>query len=103
MGDIVNSVTIESIIDKLDNIKIIDIRDNYIYNIGNIQNSINIPMNFLIMNPENYLSKYDTYYIYCNMGINSKKACEILSHMGYKVINIIGGYNEYKMLNNRFQ
>lgn len=98
MGDKVNNVDVSSIIDKLDKIKIIDIRDNYLYRMGNIPYSINIPMNFLTMNPENYLNKYDTYYIYCNMGINSKRVCEILTNMGYNVINIIGGYNAYKLI-----
>lgn len=91
-------IRIENIIDNLNNIKIIDIRDNYLFNLGAIPNSKNIPMNFLVMNPSNYLNSDDTYYIYCNRGINSKKTCEILSSLGYNVINIIGGYLEYERL-----
>ena len=102
MGEFMNNVRIESIIDKLDRLNIIDIRDGYLYNMGNIPNSKNIPMNFLTMNPSNYLNTNDVYYIYCNSGINSKKTCEILSSMGYNVVNIIGGYNEYKLLMNRY-
>ena len=78
-----------------DNMNLIDIRDNYLFNLGNIPNSKNIPMNFLIMNPDNYLNREDTYYIYCNRGISSKKTCEMLSSLGYHVVNIIGGYEEY--------
>ena len=91
-------IRIESIINDLKYLNIIDIRDNYLYNIGHIENSKNIPMNFLIMNPSNYLDKNETYYIYCNQGINSKKTCEVLFNLGYNVINIIGGYAEYKNL-----
>ena len=76
-------------------VNIIDIRDNYIYNLGNIPSSKNVPYNFLILNPEDYLNKDQTYYIYCGMGINSIKACSVLSNKGYKVINVLGGYNEY--------
>ena len=91
-------INIESIINNLYNLNIIDIRDNYLYNIGNIPNSKNIPMNLLIMNPDNYLDKEKTYYIYCNRGINSKKTCEILTSVGFNVINIVGGYLEYQRI-----
>ena len=91
-------IRIDEIINNLNNLNLIDIRDNYLYNIGFIPNAKNIPMNFLIMNPMNYLNKENTYYIYCNMGINSKKTCEILFSLGYDVVNIIGGYKEYKQL-----
>ena len=91
-------IKIEEIVNDLNNLKIIDIRDNYLFNIGNIPNSINIPMNFLIMNPSNYLNKEETYYIYCNRGVNSKKTCELLTRLGYNVINIIGGYSLYQQL-----
>ena len=89
-------IKVESIINKTNQLNIIDIRDSYLYNLGNIPNSMNIPMNFLLMNPSEYLDKDNTYYIYCNYGVNSKNACEKLTNKGYKVINIIGGYNEYK-------
>ena len=91
-------IRIESIINNLENLNLIDIRDNYLYNLGSIPYSKNIPMNFLIMNPNNYLNMKDTYYIYCNRGINSVKTCEALSRLGYNVINIIGGYEEYKRI-----
>lgn len=90
-------VNIDSIITNLDNLNIIDIRDGYLYNIGNIPGSKNIPMNFLLMNPENYLNKDEIYYLYCSYGINSKKACLKLTSMGYNVFNIKGGYNLYKV------
>lgn len=77
------------------NMNLIDIRDNYMYNLEHIPNAINIPMNLLITNPNNYLNKNEDYYIYCNRGINSKRACEILTSVGYNVINIIGGFTEY--------
>ncbi len=78
------------------NMNLIDIRDNYMYNLEHIPNAINIPMNLLITNSNIYLNKNDDYYIYCNRGINSKRACEILTSVGYNVINIIGGFTEYK-------
>ncbi len=95
------NINIEEIIDKIDNINIIDIRDSYLFNIGKIPNAINIPMNFLLINPDNYLKKDEMYYIYCNYGINSKKLCNVLSEKGYKVTNINGGYNSYKLMKHK--
>ena len=61
----------------------------------NIPNSINVPYNFLIMNPENYLDKSKKYYLYCGYGSKSRSACEKLSLKGYDVVNILEGYNGY--------
>ena len=46
-------------------LNIIDLRSNYLYRNGNIKNSINIPYNYLLLTPEKYLSKKETYYLYC--------------------------------------
>lgn len=90
-------ITIDKIINNINNLNIIDIRDNYRFNINHIPNAINIPMNFLIMNPKNYLDVTKTYYIYCEMGVNSKRTCIILDELGYDVVNISGGFNEYRL------
>jgi len=74
---------------------IIDIRDNYLYNIGSVPSSKNVPINFLLMNPENYLDKGQTYYLYCSFGMQSAKACATLTNMGYKVVNVLGGDHDY--------
>ena len=78
-------------------IKIIDIRDNYQFNMGSIPTSINIPTNFLLTNPDIYLNKNSTYYLYCEYGTTSKKVCNQLSNKGYNVINVLGGFSEYKL------
>ena len=74
---------------------IIDIRKNYLYNMGNIPSSKNIPSAFLLMNPEKYLDKDNIYYIYCSSGLESPKVCSELSSKGYDVVNVLGGYNDY--------
>ena len=76
-------------------VNIIDIRKNYLYNIGNIPSSKNIPSSFLLMNPDKYLDKDSIYYIYCNAGLESPKVCLELSNRGYNVVNVLGGYNDY--------
>lgn len=76
-------------------VNLIDIRDNYLYRLGSIPGAKNIPANYLLMTPENYLNKENTYYIYCDHGIKSAKTCSKLKNMGYQVINVLGGYNSY--------
>lgn len=73
---------------------IIDIRDNNSYNMGHAYNAINIPYEKLLKDPAFYLNKTDTYYIYCSSGFRSKKACEMLRILGYKVVNVVDGYKK---------
>ena len=74
---------------------LLDIRDKYEYLLGHIPKAINIPYNYLMLMPENYLNFYTTYYIYCDSGSKSRKVCLFLNELGYKTIDLIGGYNEY--------
>ena len=76
-------------------VNIIDIRKNYLYNLGNIPSSKNIPSSFLLKSPEKYLNKEEIYYIYCSQGMESINVCNKLSYLGYKVVNVLGGYQEY--------
>ena len=78
---------------------LIDIRSSSKYNDNHIMNAYNIPFDKLIMSPENYLDKNETYYIYCQRGLKSKRLCIILNSKGYNVVNIIGGYEAW-VLNN---
>lgn len=80
---------------KKTNIKIIDIRENYLYNILRIKNSKNIPYQFLILNPSDYLEKNERYYILCEHGHKSRLVSDILNKEGYTTYNIKGGINNY--------
>ena len=80
---------------KFDNLNIIDIRSIEKYNNNHIPGSINIPFEKIITKPNEYLNYQNRYYIYCQKGITSKKICGILINTGYKVTNIIGGYEEW--------
>jgi len=89
-----NSIDIFSL-KKISNPKIIDIRDNYYYNLGSIPGAINVPYLFLVTNPDNYINKKTRYYLLCDSGSSSLKCCLELGPMGYDVVNIIGGYKDY--------
>lgn len=76
-------------------LNLIDIRSNPKYKEGHIPNSINIPGHLLLMNPNSYLKKDKTYYIYCQTGYTSMDVVNILNKKGYNTINLEGGYNKY--------
>lgn len=90
----IHNISIKELLQK-SNINIIDIRSVEKYNDNHIENSKNIPMQLLLQNPSKYLNYNDTYYIYCQKGINSKEVCRRLLIKGYKVININGGYESW--------
>ena len=74
---------------------LIDIRDKYEYILDHINNSVNIPYNYLSMFKDKYLNFNDNYYIYCDSGSKSRKLCIHLSNLGYDVIDLVGGMKEY--------
>lgn len=76
-------------------VNIIDIRKNFLFNLGSIPSSKNIPMNFLLSDPTKYLFKDTEYYIYCTQGLESVKVCSKLSKNGFSVVNVLGGYHDY--------
>lgn len=74
---------------------IIDIRSINSYNNGHINGAIHINQYDLLFNPEKYIKKNETYYIYCNSGVSSKVIVDRLNSKGYHTVNIEGGYNNY--------
>lgn len=50
-----------------------------------VSNSINIPYETLLINHKELLDKDKKYYIYCNGGVRSRKAVNILDFYGYDV------------------
>ena len=89
-----NNITIEEV-KNLINPKIIDIRENYYYNIGHIPRAISIPYYNLLNNYSYYFNRKDIYYLYCETGEQSQEIVNRLNRFGYQTYNIIGGYQEY--------
>lgn len=79
-----------------ENKTIIDIREPYELGSGYIEGSQNIPMNILLMAPENFLDKSKTYHIICQSGARSNRTCMMLRQKGYNVINVEGGMYSYR-------
>ncbi|MBR1936556.1 MAG: rhodanese-like domain-containing protein [Bacilli bacterium] len=80
---------------KLNNPIIIDIRNISKYNNNHIPGSIHIDEYNLTNNPSQYLDKDNTYYIYCDFGNRSKRLVYYLNSLGFRCVNINGGYNNY--------
>ena len=80
---------------KLKNINIIDIRSIEKYNNRHIPGAINIQLDKMLINFNKYLNKSNKYYIYCQMGVQSRKLCQILKNNGFNVVNILGGYEAW--------
>ena len=74
---------------------IIDIRNSTSYLKGHIENAKNIPFSKLYFHPDEYLDKQKTYYLYCDTGHRSKLLVSYLKSLGFKCVNIEGGYSKY--------
>ncbi|ADQ15247.1 CoA-disulfide reductase [Halanaerobium hydrogeniformans] len=85
-------------LDELDNEEIIllDIRENIELELGQIPNSIHIPLNSL-RDRLDELDKDKEYITYCAVGLRGYIAARILMQNGFnKVRNLSGGYKLYK-------
>ena len=80
---------------RLDNPIIIDIRSIYSYNLGHIRGAISVPYYNLLNNYGHYLSKYNRYYLYCEIGDQSSEISQRLNKFGYDTYSVIGGYQDY--------
>ena len=90
-----NEISIKQLM-NLKNPKIIDIRDNYSYSEGHINNAVNIPYYSLLSNYSIYLNKTDTYYLYCDYGKQSMEISNRLNLFGYHTFYIKEGYLDFK-------
>ena len=90
-----NEISINYLL-KLNNPKIIDIRDNYTYNSGHLKNATNIPYYSLLSNYSIYLNKKDTYYLYCDYGKQSMEISNRLNLFGYNTFYVKEGYLDFK-------
>lgn len=77
------------------NTVIIDLREEEEYMKGHIPTAVNIPYERL-EHYGNKLNKYNEIILYCDRGSSSLLAARSLSKLGYKVINIYGGFHSYR-------
>lgn len=90
-----NEISIHELV-QLPNPNIIDIRDKYSYNMGNLKGSINIPYYSLLSNYSIHLNKKNKYYLYCDYGKQSKEISNRLNQFGYNTFYVKEGYFDFK-------
>ncbi|NKF07089.1 rhodanese-like domain-containing protein [Clostridium gasigenes] len=91
-GKVINVNDIDNLIG---NIELIDIRETYEYKSGTIKTAKNIPMGEILAKPDKYLKKDKEYYIMCQSGGRSSRACKQLSELGFDITNVAGGVGSY--------
>lgn len=84
---------------KLFNVNVIDLRSVEKFNNSHIPGSVNVSSDKLLLNPYNYINKDTKYYLYCQHGLTSRNVCRILSKLGFNVVNIDGGFEEWLLSN----
>lgn len=89
---VINVNDMDRLIGKVD---LIDIREPYEYKSGSLNSAKNIPMDQLLNEPDKYLNKDKEYYIMCQSGGRSSRACGNLVKKGFNVVNVVGGFGSY--------
>ena len=88
-------ITPKELINKISKVQLIDIREPYEVEDGNIKGSINIPMGD-ILDKKDQLSKTKDIIIYCNTGRRSKPVVYMLKKLhNISAYNLQGGYKNF--------
>ena len=91
----IKEITSEELLNKLPKVQLIDIREPYEYEEGNIKGSINIPMGSFLEKLDK-LNKTKQIVIYCNTGRRSKPVVFMTHKLhGYTLYNLEGGYKNF--------
>jgi len=91
-------ITSEELLHKLPKVQLIDIREQYEYEDGHIEGSINIPMGDVLENL-NKLDQTKEIIFYCNTGRRSKPVVFMLNKL-HKIssYNLKGGYKNFSKI-----
>ena len=93
------SVTVSVFADSIDNpgVQLVDVRTPDEYAAGNIPGCVNIDVltGKFGETASALLDRAYTVAVYCRSGNRSKNAAQVLSMMGYNVVELNGGYNEW--------
>lgn len=83
---------------KSDSVQLVDVRTPQEYADGHIEGAININVQSddFIQQAGKELSKDSPVFVYCRSGRRSLKAVDMLTGLGYKVVNLKGGIIEWE-------
>ncbi|MGE7763049.1 rhodanese-like domain-containing protein [Peribacillus sp. NPDC097895] len=76
-------------------IHIIDVREVDEVKAGKMPNALHIPLGLMEFKMQD-LDKSKEYIMVCRSGGRSSRAAQLLENHGYKVVNMMGGMNEWE-------
>lgn len=84
-------------------IQLIDVRTQFEVNFGFIETAqfVNFFDSDFVVKAVEKLDKNKPVYLYCRTGNRSGKATKLLQEKGFKVYNVLGGYNKWKQENKK--
>ncbi len=95
----ISSVPVSVFADSIDNpgVQLVDVRTPDEFSAGNIPGSVNIDVQTgkFGETASAILDRAYTVAVYCRSGNRSKNAAKMLSMMGYNVVELDGGYNDW--------
>ena len=82
-------------LNQKENITILDVREVDEFQAGHIEGALNAPLSTLDKGYEQ-LDASKRYYVICQGGMRSERACKFLETKGFDVVNVEGGMNQWK-------
>ncbi len=78
-----------------EDLTILDVREVEEFQAGHIEDAVNVPLSTL---EEQYsqLEADKRYYVICQGGKRSERACQFLETKGFDVVNVEGGMNQWE-------
>lgn len=83
------------VVKQLEEVVLMDVREKDEYQSGHIPGADHFPLSELGTTYAQ-LDKNQPYYVVCQVGGRSGRACEFLEAQGFDVINVTGGMNEWQ-------
>jgi len=83
------------VLNQKEDITILDVREVDEFQAAHIDGALNAPLSTL----ENGYEQLDVskrYYVICQGGMRSERACQFLETKGFDVVNVEGGMNQWK-------
>ena len=78
-----------------EDLTILDVREVDEFQAGHIEGALNVPLSTLDKGYEQ-LDASKRYYVICQGGMRSERACQCLETKGFDVVNVEGGMNQWK-------
>ena len=78
-----------------EDLAILDVREVEEFQAGHIEGAMNAPLSTLD-NGYKQLDASKRYYVICQGGMRSERACQFLETKGFDVVNVEGGMNQWK-------